>query len=91
MTEPGGLALEGTDSRGRPRQDFAVRLASYGVPEYLEVTVLCIVKAAAAGDPRSDWHWMSEACFDEARRRGCPGLYSRAVEMISGEPEDGGY
>lgn len=85
------LVLDGLDGAGKPRQLFAARLAGYSVPQYLEVAVLCIVKAAAAGDPRSDWHWMSEACFEEARRRRCPGLYSRAVEMISGEPEAGSY
>lgn len=90
MPEAAVLVLGGLDSAGRPRQLFAAQLARHDVPEYLEIAVLCIVRSAVAGDPGSDWHWMAEACFEEARRRRCPGLYSRAVAMISGERETGG-
>lgn len=31
----------------------------------------------AANNPRSDYHWKCDACYDEARRREKPWLYQR--------------
>ncbi len=81
----GGLVLEGTDNYGKPRQAFADRLAAASTAEYLDIAEQYIwLSAYANNNPRSDYHWMCDACYDEAKRRGKPELYRKAWEQASG-------
>jgi hypothetical protein len=73
------LQLEGKDNYGKPRQEFADRIAGYDEKEYLHHTETIIwLSAFANNNRRSDYHWQAVACFDEAARRGKPELYTKA-------------
>lgn len=82
---PAKLTLAGIDNYGKPRQAFADKLAAADEAGYLKIAEDYIwLSAYAANNPRSDYHWMCDACYDEARRRGRPELYKRAWERASG-------
>jgi hypothetical protein len=40
--------------------------------------------AYAANNPRSDFHWMCDACYAECKRREKINIYERAHEAIAG-------
>jgi len=89
MTETSAdrLTIEGTDNYGKPRQAFADRLAAAASDgEYLELAERYIwLSAYASNNPRSDYHWMCDACYGEAGRRGQPELYDRAWKRAAGK------
>lgn len=43
------------------------------------------LSAYADSNPRSDYHWQADACYDEARRRGKPELYQQAWDAVKEE------
>lgn len=78
------LTLDGTDNYGNLRQNFADRLAAADQAEYLRIAEERIwLSAYASNNPRSDYHWQADACYDEAKRRGEPELYRRAWERAT--------
>lgn len=44
------------------------------------LTLRIWLSAYANNNPRSDYHWQADACYDEAARRGKPELYVQAYE-----------
>lgn len=79
------LTLNGKDNYGKPRQDFADRLAKMTDDQFLDEANQSIwLSAYANNNPRSDYHWHADACYDEAQRRGKPELYSIAFKRASG-------
>lgn len=86
-TAPGKLTIPGKNNDGKPRQDFADRLAAADEAGYLELAERYIwLSAYANNNPRSDYHWMADACYDEAERRGKPDLYRKAWKRAGGQP-----
>jgi hypothetical protein len=84
-TTPDRLRIPGKDNYGKLRQEFADTLAAADDAEYLKIAEEHIwLSAFATSNPRSDWHWQAAACYDEAKRRGSPGLYERAWKRASG-------
>jgi hypothetical protein len=82
---PDRLTLEGKDNYGKPRQNFADRLAAASDEEYLKIAEEYIwLSAYASNNPRSDYHWMCDASYAEAKRRGRPELYDQAHKNASG-------
>jgi hypothetical protein len=78
------LTLEGNDNYGKPRQLFADRLALATDEGYLDIAEEYIwLSAYANNNPRSDYHWMCDACYAEAKRRGKPELYDQAHKKAS--------
>jgi hypothetical protein len=78
------LTLEGTDNFGKPKQEFADKLASLSDEALVEEAEDRIwLSAYANNNPRSDYHWQTEACYHEAKRREKPHLYSRAWKRAS--------
>jgi hypothetical protein len=42
------------------------------------------LSAYAHNNPRSDFHWMCDACYDECRRRGkADQIYKKAYDVVS--------
>lgn len=79
------LVIEGKDNYGKPRQEFADRLASADDEGFVKIAEDRIwLSAYANNNPRSDYHWQADACYDEAERRGQPELYKKAWEQASG-------
>ena len=79
------LTIAGKDNYGKPRQEFAGKLAAADEDGYLEIAELYIwLSAYAISNSRSDYHWMADACYDEAVRRGDRDLYYKAWKKASG-------
>ena len=79
---PDKLTLPGKDNYGKPRQDFADKLAAADDKEFVKIAEDRIwLSAYANNNPRSDYHWQADACYDEAERRGKPELYSQAYDQ----------
>ena len=36
----------------------------------------------AANNPRSNFHWKCDACYDESKRRNRPGIYDSAFRIV---------
>lgn len=80
------LTLEGVDNYGAPRQHFADSLAASDEQQYLQTAEEYIwLSAYASNNPRSDYHWKADACYDEAKRRGKPELYELAWRRAAGK------
>lgn len=87
----GSLTLAGKDNHGRLRQEFADKIASMTDEAFVtEATQRIWLSAYANNNPRSDYHWQADACWDEAQRREKPKLYTRAYnaayEQATGYP-----
>jgi hypothetical protein len=78
------MALVGNDNHGKPKQDYADSLEAMSEVGFLKAAVQAIwLSAYASNNPRSDYHWQADACYDEAVRRGRPELYSQAHAAAS--------
>lgn len=81
---PTKLTLSGKDNYGRPRQNFADEIAGIDDARFQKEAESYIwLSAYASNNPRSDYHWMADACYDEAARRGKPEIYTLAWEAAS--------
>lgn len=78
------VKLEGKDNSGRPRQRFADEISALNDEAFCHAAENKIwLSAYANNNPRSDYHWQADACYDEAKRRGNPDLYKQAWEKAS--------
>ncbi|CAA2140483.1 hypothetical protein [Hyphomicrobium sp. ghe19] len=78
------LIIPGTDNSGKPRQDFANQIAALDDAAFVKEAEHRIwLSAYANNNPRSDYHWQADACYDEAQRREKPELYIRAFNNVS--------
>lgn len=85
---PDRIELVGKDNRGKPRQLFADKIATLNEAAFLKEAQDRIWLSAYAGNnPRSDYHWQADACYDEAQRRGKPELYRSAWLYASGNDD----
>lgn len=78
---------EGNDNYGRPKADYLAEIAAMDDDSlYDECYAMIYQSARCANNPRSDWHWMVDACYDEASKRdpGAP-VYSKAYERCRAE------
>lgn len=75
------IVIEGIDNYGKPKQDFADRIASWS-DEKLENEAETIIwlSAYAANNYRSDYHWQVQAIYNECSRRNKASIYTRAFE-----------
>ena len=56
----------GNDNYGKPKSDYLAKLAEMEDSALLEETENKIwLSAYAANNPRSDYHWHCDACYDE--------------------------
>lgn len=84
------VTIEGNDNYGKPRQAFANKVALLDDNEFVKEAENRIwFSAYASNNPRSDYHWQADLCYDEAERRGKPELYARAWNRAAGVNEDG--
>lgn len=76
------ITLEGKDNYGKPRQQYADRIAAMDDMGFLrEAEQKIWLSAYAANNPRSDYHWHADVCHDEATARGKPELYDLAYRQ----------
>jgi hypothetical protein len=78
------LTLDGKSNRGKPRQAFADKIAALTDGAFEDEAKSRIwLSAYASNNPRSDYHWQCDACYDEAQRRSKPEIYTRAHKRAS--------
>ena len=78
------LTIAGKDNYGNPRQSFADKIASLDDAAFVKEAQHRIwLSAYANNNPRSDYHWQADACYDEAQRRGKPELYKAAYDYVA--------
>lgn len=76
---------EGKDNAGRPKSEYLERLANMTVEELTKETENKIwLSAYASNNPRSDYHWHCDACYDECQKRD-PEMYEKAWKRVSEE------
>lgn len=71
---------EGNDNYGRPKSEYLAKLAAMDDEALESETYQMIYHSARCNNnPRADWHWMVDACYDECEKR--PGdIYKRAFD-----------
>lgn len=73
------LIISGNDNYGNPKQNFADKLARLSDDDFVrEAEDHIWLSAYANNNPRSDYHWQADSCYDEAKRRGNTELYNTA-------------
>ena len=74
----------GKDNYGKPKSDYVESLAKMTDEALLKETEHKIwLSAYAHNNPRSDYHWHCDACYDECGSRQKPEIYSRAHKKAS--------
>lgn len=69
-------------SRETQKSDYLSKLATLDNDAlYSECYSMIYQSARCANNPRADWHWMVDSCYDEAKRRDeNANIYARAFE-----------
>lgn len=73
----------GNDNYGRPRSDYLAKIAAMSDHDLGRECYQMIYHATrCSNNPRADWHWKADACYDESAKRGqgAP-IYSTAWQM----------
>lgn len=71
------------DNYGNPRSEYIASLAAMDDAKLqTECERKIWLSAYAHNNPRSDYHWHADACYDEAKRRGKIDLYERAYKAV---------
>jgi len=77
---------EGNDNYGRPKSEYLEKIAAMGDEELQSETSSKIYMSAFCNNnPRADWHWMVDACYDECQKRDKPDIYKKAYKEIASE------
>jgi len=80
------------DNYGKPKSEFIESLKIKTESELYDVCKEYIwLSAYASNNPRSDYHWKCDACYDECANRGkngAGGIYERAHKSVM---KDCGY
>lgn len=72
----------GNDNNGKPKSDYLATVAALD-DEALEKEAekMIWLSAFANNNPRSDFHWMVDAIYDECSTRGKTEIYRRAYDQ----------
>ena len=74
----------GVDSYKSPKTDYLKKIVSMDDKQlFQECKDKIWLSAYAANNPRSDYHWHCDGCYDEFARRGKKELYKQAWEKAS--------
>lgn len=76
-----GEKYQGCDNYGKPRAEYITRIAGMDDDALLKETGDKIWLSAYAGNnPRSDFHWHVDVCYDEWQHRGKADQYDKAYK-----------
>jgi hypothetical protein len=72
----------GADNYGRPKSNYLQKISEMDDSQLSSECYSMIYQSARCdNNPRADWHWMVDACYDEAKRRDAEAsIYVRAYE-----------
>lgn len=74
------MNYEGNDNYGRPKSLYLDKIAK--MPDdklYSETYQMIYHSARCNNNPKADWHWMCDACWDESKKRGGE-IYKKAYD-----------
>lgn len=72
------------DNHNQPKINYLGKLVEKSDKELeAECEQMIWLSAYANNNPRSDYHWQCDACYDECDRRGNTKIYSRAHKTVS--------
>lgn len=72
---------EGNDNYGRSKTDYLSKIAMMDDKELSNECYNMIYQSAHCNNnPKADWHWMVDACYDESKKRGS-NIYSIAYDL----------
>jgi hypothetical protein len=76
------MRYSGNDNYGRPKSDYLAKIAAMTDDELQHESYIMIYHSARCdNNPKADWHWMVDACFDEAHKRDGKGdIYKKAYD-----------
>lgn len=70
----------GNDNYGRPKSQYLVGIVAMDDDKLSSETYQMIYHSARCNNnPRADWHWMVDACYDECAKR-AGDLYQKAFD-----------
>ena len=71
----------GKDNYGKPKMGFVNKLLAMNDEDLQKQCEDFIwLSAYANNNPRSDYHWQCDACYDECQKRGKLEIYQRAYD-----------
>ena len=75
---------EGKDNDGNPKLEYLDKLKVMDDKALRSACEEMIwLSAFASNNPRSDYHWQCDACYDECSRRNKSHIYSQAHKYVS--------
>lgn len=73
------MSYEGNDNYGHSKQGYVDKLAAMDDAQLREACDKKLwLSAYADNNPRSDYHWQVDACYDECAKRGKAVIYENA-------------
>lgn len=76
---------EGNDNFGKPKKEYVNMLMALIDDDLRSTTEDMIwLSAYASNNPRSDYHWQCDACYDEWVRRDKVEEYNKCWKKVSG-------
>jgi hypothetical protein len=77
----------GNDNYGRPKSEYLAKIAAMTDKELSrECYSMIYMSAFCANNPRADWHWMVNACYEESYKRDPSAtIYCRAHDRCKAE------
>ena len=80
---------QGKDNGGYPKQDYLDRLAKMGDEKLrFACNQMIWLSAYANNNPRSDYHWQCDACYDECHKRDKGYIYTEEHAKLTKEARD---
>ena len=75
---------DGNDNYGKPKSDYLNKLKAMTDRELKDACKEMIwLSAYANNNPRSDYHWQCDACYDESANRDKVYIYEQAHKYVS--------
>lgn len=78
------MDFSGNDNHGKPKASYLERLAGLSLDQLKETTERMIwLSGYANNNPRSDYHWQVDACYEEIKKRtGDDKIYSDCYNRV---------
>ena len=75
---------EGNDNYGKPKSEYLDKLKTMDDNQLNDACEQMIwLSVYASNNPRSDYHWQCDACYDECSNRGKVNIYEKAHKYVS--------
>jgi hypothetical protein len=82
----GNGQYKGNDNSGTPKSEYLTKIVLMSEDELKDECKSKIwLSAYADNNPRSNYHWQCDCCYDECARRGKKEIYSNAHQQLVNE------